>query len=288
MAQILPAILSLLSLIWIFGLGAFCIVSLNEGEKRAALISGMMALVGGAFFVISIYLPAWLGVGILVIILAISVLAVLLFLLPIGRVPSGPDTPQVRFDERDIMFARADLRPGSPEYQAYYAMRPENEAVDARTRAKPGLMSPRAKLANPLLFASPRGSFFLTEAFREAVVGPVADERVDLPPDQMTQFLKDLTIFFGAERVGVVELQPYHVYSYAGRDPGAYGEPIALDHRYALAFTVEMDHRMVASSPNPQTLMETANKYVVAASVAVQLAATIRRLGYPAARPYRW
>jgi reductive dehalogenase len=98
----------------------------------------------------------------------------------------------------------------------------------------------------------------------------------------MTMYLKSLASYYGALKVGITELKPYHCYSHVGRGTGIYGEPIPVEHRYALAFTVEMAYPMVSASPHPQTSMETAKQYVEAATVAVQLAAAIRRLGYPA------
>jgi ferredoxin len=82
--------------------------------------------------------------------------------------------------------------------------------------------------------------------------------------------------------VGVTKLKPYHVYSHVGRGEGAYGEEIPQEHKYAIAFTVEMAHDMVGTGPYPPTSMETCKQYVESARVAIQLASTIRNLGYPA------
>ncbi len=264
------------------GLGGFAITSLAEGERRAAWRAFVLAFVSGGMLCLAAFLPLALRLALLgVLALGMAVL-VILFLLPIGRVEIGDDAPKQRVDERDIMFARARLKPGSPEYEAYYAMRPENKEPDERTRAKPGLLSPGARFANPYLFASPEGSFGLTGALREAVDGPVAAERLELPTEQLTSYLKSLAYYYGALEVGVAELKPYHVYTHVGRGTGVYGEPIRLEHRYALAFTVEMDFDMVGAAPMPPISMESARQYVESARVAVQLAGAIRALGYPA------
>ncbi len=55
-----------------------------------------------------------------------------------------------------------------------------------------------------------------------------------------------------------------------------------LDHQYAIAFTVEMDFELTGSAPYPPITMESARQYAEFARVAVQLAAFIRSLGYPA------
>ncbi len=282
MEQVTTSILWLLGFVWLFGFGAFSGISLSEGELRAAGRSLGVAVGGAALLMLSTLLPQGGETILLGVFAGVGLLAVVAFFLPIGRLEIGNDTPQSRYDERDIMFSRARLKPGSAEYQTYYAMRPENKSVDDRTRSKPGLLSMEAKLTNPYLFASSRGSFTLTEALREAVDGPIADVRRELSPKDMTRYLKELALFYGACRVGVAELRPYHVYSHIGRGTGVYGAPVPLEHRYALVFTVEMDFRMLGTSPNPQITMETAKQYVEAARVAVQLAATIRELGYAA------
>ena len=83
--------------------------------------------------------------------------------------PSGATiVPKTRIDERDIMFARARLEPGTPNYEAYYALRPENKAGDDKTRSLPGLLSPEASEANPLVFAATDASFEPVRALRDA------------------------------------------------------------------------------------------------------------------------
>ena len=62
-------------------------------------------------------------------------LVILLLAFPaIGRMKAEYHIPTRCFDERDIMFARARLEPGSPSYEAYYQMRPENKKGDHATR----------------------------------------------------------------------------------------------------------------------------------------------------------
>jgi reductive dehalogenase len=263
----------------LFGFGAFGLFSIWESEGRAARVAfGMAALTS-----LPLFLASLLPVAIKLVILGVTIGGgIALFLLPIGRVERGNDVPRQRFDERDVVFARARLVPGSPEYEAYYAMRPGNRAVDDEIRALPGLLSLTASKANPLAFASAEASFCLTGALREEVDGPVAAVRPELTAAQMTSYVKNSVRYYGAYTVGITELQPYHVYSHIGRGSGEYGAPITLDHRYAIAFTVEMDHAMTGTAPNAPTTMESARQYVEAARVALQLGYLIRWLGYPA------
>jgi reductive dehalogenase len=274
-------LLALAGLIFL-GFAVFAAVSYQEGHRRAARLSaGLAALAGalGAAVLLSPPRAQWALAG-----LAGGCFAVLgvLFLLPVGRDAPLSPPPKGQVDERTIIFARARLRPGTPAFEAYYREHPEHLAPDTAFRANPGLLSPRAAFYDPALAASPEGSFFLTESLRHAVDGPVAAEQQAGTPEAMARTLKDLAIFHGARAVGICALQPYHVYSHIGRGSGEYAAPVSLDHTFALAFTVEMDHAMVAAAPGMATVMESAREYVEAAKIAVVLAAAIRALGYPA------
>jgi hypothetical protein len=206
-----------ISIFFLLVFGGFAIASIREREPRATSISIIFALFGGGFFLLATQFSSPLKSIILLMLGIGTVVFLILFFLPIGKVEAGKDTPSIRFDERDIMFARKRLKPGSSEYQAYYEMRPENKRPDDQTRAKPGLLSLNSKLANPYHFASAVGSFHLTGALREAVDGPTSDTQRMLPADEMTQYIKGLAMYFGALDVGITKLKPHHVYSHIGR-----------------------------------------------------------------------
>jgi ferredoxin len=230
----------------------------------------------------SSFLPPEVQSVILIAITVVLILGAVLFFLPIGRVKGGNDIPHKRVDERDIMFARFRLKPGTADHDAYYAMRPENLASDEKVRSLPGLLSPDAQKGNAWVFAVAEASFDLTEAVREEVDGEIALNQVQAPPSDNSSLLKDLTIYFGARSAGITKLQPYHIYSHIGRGSGNYGDPIDLDHPHAIAFTVEMDHEVMRNAPNAPVVMESAKQYVEAAKIALQLGYFIRSQGYQA------
>lgn len=64
----------------------------------------------------------------------------------------GPD----RFDERDTMFARAALEPGTPAYDASYARRPHPREVDDCLRALPPPCAPGGRFFEPRVMAAAR------------------------------------------------------------------------------------------------------------------------------------
>ena len=98
----------------------------------------------------------------------------------------------------------------------------------------------------------------------------------------MTAIVKRLAVRLGARDVGVAELRPYHVYSHVGRGTGVWGERVDLDHRWGVAFTVEMDHAAMQYAPGAPVVAESARQYAESAKIAVQVASLIRSLGWPA------
>ncbi|MBN1315857.1 MAG: 4Fe-4S dicluster domain-containing protein [Anaerolineales bacterium] len=258
-------------------LAVFCITSLKEKERRASLISFFLALIIPFLFLAVELWNLWPGP-----VLIITGLMLLFFLLPIGQPTREDITPTERVDERDIMFARARLVPESAEYRDYYKRHPERKSIDDRIRNAPGLLGPGSNLYHPLAMPTADASFTSIEALHDVVDGPAAETRLRVDPVQMTRFIKGLAGFYGASAAGVTELKEYHVYTHVGREPGHYGDEIQLDHKYAIALTVEMSHTMMRTAPAASETMEVAKAYFAAAAIAVQLAVLIRSLGYPA------
>lgn len=262
--------------------GVCTVISFREGEGRAARIfAASAALAGGFFFTLPILpSPAIIAVLAVVIVLALAILIRCVF--PLRRPRKAGGRPTHRVDERDIMFARGRLRPGTPEFEAYYRVRPENLSGDNQTRSLPGLLSRNAEKAEPIAFAAADAAFSVTEALRNAIDGEVADRSCQPNPDEWAARLKALTTAWGAVDVGITALEPEHIYTHIGRGTGTWGSEVTLDHRWAVAFTVEMDHRAVASAPEAPVVAESARQYVESAVIAVQLAAVIRDQGWPA------
>lgn len=280
--NILALMMMVLAVIFALVFGGFGLISIREGEHRAARVAFIIALIGCLSFLVGAQLtPTGLLVvsGILMMIFAVGILV---FLLPISHVDMSRDIPTVRVDEREIMFARARLIHGTQEYEAYYHDHPAHKHVDDRIRAKPGLLSKGARYYDRTLFAAPYASFDFTGALRDAVNGEVAGEPICIDSEKSTVYIKNLGKYFGALDVGMTELHSYHVYSHIGRGSGTYGAPIPVEHAYAIAFSVEMDFAMVGANPTAPGVMESARQYVEAAKIGIQLASAIRHLGFAA------
>jgi ferredoxin len=281
--EIIRILVIIIGMIIFFFMLYMAFVSIQENESRAASISFILAFFGSAPFI---------GVGLFqfkgqiitaIVLLVISTLLSAAFILPFGRIKSlEDDTPKSRIDERDIMFSRDLLQPGTDRFEAYYRSNPEKRGLDEKFREKPGFIQPGSTFYDPVSFAAIAASFKTVAALH-----PLLDHQTGtrqplcVQPSEMAEFLKRWTKKLGAVSVGITELKDYHKYSIIGRGE-RYGEPVNLDHTYALALTVEMDKTMIAHAPYGPTAMESAQQYVIAGNIAVQLAEFIKELGYSA------
>jgi ferredoxin len=278
----LSLIVPLIFLATALGMYYFAWISWKEHEPRALKFSSGLGVLFGILGYLTTFFTYNLNNVIFIVIIGVTLVFLILFLLPIGKLSPDYTPPKARFDERKIMFARARLQPGTPRYKEYYADNPDHKDPDDRTRARPGLLSPKSKYANPYAFSSTDSSFSLVDAMERQVEGHAASDQQPLTPKEATAMVKGLARYYGALDVGITKLQPYHVYSHIGRGPGDYGAEIPLDHQYAVAFTVEMDFEFVARAPTGPITMESSRQYVEAAKIATQLAEALRQLGYPA------
>ncbi len=271
----------LILLFWLF----FAATSLAEGQGRAFRRSlGVLGLIAG-LNVLLYLLPGRIGNMGFGLVLALTAAGLIFFLLsPRPRREIEVVGRPRRIDERDVVFARFDLQAGSPEFREFYRRRPEYEEKDASIRKIPDILSAAHQKKNPLLFSLASAEF----DFLEHLLIQVAEEEAsttlsfNLSPPRNSAIIKDIVHYLGADDCGIARLNPDFVYSHVGRGPGPYGSEIVLEHRFAVAFAVEMDTAMVAAAPDAPVIVETGKKYVEAARIAIILADFLRRLGHPA------
>ncbi len=255
----------------------------REGEARRlprVLVPGTLLL--GCWLAVLVadfpHRPLVLAAG------ELAALAVgLLFFLPLGRLAAEaipPETP--RIDERDIMFARAGYREGTPEYRDYYARNPDRREGDDRIRSLPGLCSAGSSTYDPLAAGVAGSTFRFLGDIRPLAEGTAAPEKQAIEAAGITATLKGLARYHGAKLAGIAELKPYHFYSHRGRHPENYGDEVTSGDRYGIVFAVEMDYFMVKGAPKPQVVVESARQYLEAAKIGMALAYFIRGLGYSA------
>lgn len=255
--------------------------SAGEHEPRAAGILFVLAPVLAAPFLLVAAVPPGMQIWWATVVLVATALTALVLLAPGAAPPIGDDTPRSRIDERDIMFSRRRLEPGTERFREYYEANPERKASDDTFRANPGLMARGTTAWHPLAFPAADASFTTIAHLHPFVDGDPASERTDTDAETTTRFLEHWVRKLGAVSFGVTELEDYHKYTTVGRGPD-YGKPVTLDHRYAIALTVEMDKDTIDRAPLAPTLMESAQQYMASGVIAVQVAEFIRQLGYPA------
>lgn len=199
--------------------------------------------------------------------------------------------PLERFDERDCVFARMDLEPGSERYEAYYRSHEEFQAADDYLRSLPPLGSTAAPSDAPAL-ASLFGSALI--AGRPTDIGGAGGKTVGMgraaapvpmDPEEAALKVKSFAGYLGADLVGIGPLNPAFVYSHVGRTyyGQRWGEEIRLDHPYAISLGIAMDYELLRRyTPGFPVILESGLAYARAAFIAVQLALFLRGLGYSA------
>ncbi len=194
--------------------------------------------------------------------------------------------PGQRFDERDTIFSRMHLEPGSSRYRAYYRDNPDKWEIDEEFRSsEPGLFSDRMPQAamvestfdlirrlRPLAQESP-------DEYRRSVG---LDENRDAPPGpELTALLKQQARRYGMVLAEAVIMEERFYYSVRGRGK-RYGEPIDKMLPTAFVTAVLMDKDEIVTAPSIREAVEVANAYLRVAVPALALAASLRSLGYEA------
>ena len=221
------------------------------------------------------------------VLLLLELTSVILFLIPLGSPsPITISGKQKRVDERDAILHRFyRLQTGSADFLAYYSEHPEKLEKDNQTRKLPRMGYPGSATYHALSSNFQVSIFDVLERItREIDWKPqsIESEPVKASPEEFTRRIKGFALYLGADLVGVTRLNPMYVYSHIGRSPGKWGEPITLNHTYAVAIAVEMRDSMIRHAPDIATTTETAFQYVEAAKVALLVSRYINILGYKA------
>jgi reductive dehalogenase len=261
---------------------AAAITSLLEGEKKAALKLVILGLVIALPFIFILFIPFGYNAEAATVLIILAGMLAVMMVLPFGRNPKYTTAlPGTRIDERDTMFSRNELKPGSKHYFDYYQKNPGKKSVDDTWRKEAGLLKPGSTQYHPLQFASADASFDTIEALKDKVDGPVHHQKIRVNPEEITRYIKEWAKKLGAIDAGVTLLQDYHMYSVGGR-ADRYGKVYERKHTHAIAFTVEMAKTMVDAAPSGSIVMESGQQYLESGKIAIQLANFIRKLGYGA------
>jgi len=257
-------------------------ISFHENENKATLLF----LLTGFFIFCVMYFLIFLNPFkkheiLLVLDAFIFIVFIVLFAPYKGKYKLGADKPKIQFDERDTIFSRKDLVPGSELFEAYYHQNPKNKKPDDEFRKKPGLLSPNATKYEIQSFSAANANFKAVQLLKSGIDGEINKTVGVFDEIVMQKFILNWIKKLGAHNVGITELKSYHLYHTKGRGE-TYNKKVINVHKYAIAFTVEMDKEMMDAAPDGPTVMESSQQYLNAGIIAVQVAGFIRELGYEA------
>ena len=211
----------------------------------------------------------------------------------------------IRFDERDTVFSRERLVPGSPEERAYHAVHPERIEIDGRIATFIETVGQPEESGSQIDAALYSATFdpIAGLALPDVVGGQEAPGQVEAEPMAMASRIKALARHLGADDVRIGPLNPAWVYSHRGTPPFfpdyrpnpphfsgpsegygdlRYGDPIDIPHRYAIAMAFSQDLNILRTGGTPYSDFEVGRVYALSALITTQLAAYIRALGWPA------
>ena len=129
----------------------------------------------------------------------------------------------------------------------------------------------------------PVGAAFanMTSNFVPLVDGVVAPQKAPLPenPELLSQHIKQLGYFYRADVIGICRLPQYAVYSH-----DTAGNPIELNHRFAILIVIDQDYETMRGSTGDDWISGSQSfiGYSTSAFIACIMADYIRKLGYPA------
>jgi reductive dehalogenase len=263
----------------------FAVTSWREGEKRALWIAILLLPANALFWTLLIVFrhqavlrtanAAILGLA------AVFALFSLSKYFPLEAAAPDPGSIE-RFDERDHMFSRNQLK-FHPQLAAdYYGQKPHFRAGDEKLHARPELGQPGHAYDDPLHTPVFAAAFSYLERTRDAACGEVNPRRSAAALAGIRSAILGLARQYGAVDVGITQLRPYHFYSRSGRRADHWGEPIPVEGGSAVIVVVAMDWKMIAAAPTLPVILESARQYVEAAKIASIIAEYIRGLGYRA------
>lgn len=199
-----------------------------------------------------------------------------------------------RVDQRDTILARYILKPGTPEYEKYYAQHPhhkqwddENRRSNARSTEHNFKSDPLGVQFQPALWGT-RRMFAMPEAIqgREERDSPLWDSMgVDaskVSPEELTFRMKGFAEFLGATKVRVTTPKMEWLYTHHGYlcPPEMYGKPMDFDHKYIICLAMRQNRFPISEGNGYGACLEVGWRYNLISLVTVTLANVIRSWGF--------
>jgi reductive dehalogenase len=208
-----------------------------------------------------------------------------------------------RFDERDTVFAREALVPGSKEEALYHERNPHLKHVDKQLST---FINDKLDRSGPTwgrAFYQTAFSSLAHLALPDCVDGVPPSGHMDFSEGDAARVVRHVARYLGADVVGIGPLRQEWVYSHKGVRPffssqaanppffegmpdeytgRLWGDAINLEHRNAIAMGFAQDLSLLRTGPGEASDLEIGRVYAKSALVACQVASFIRSLGWPA------
>ncbi len=261
------------------------VTSWREGEWRAVWLS---------LFFIAVSVILWVALWMLrheavarsinhvLLVLLVAFIALSLFEFFPDRPPPLEREHIERYDERDHMFSRNQLKFHPGLAGTYYAENPQYRPVDEKIHMRPELGEPGQVYHDPVYSPAFAAAFSFLDRTRGAASGDVSPVRSTAAAAEIAAVILQLARFYGAVDAGIAPLRPYHFYSRRGRRAEGWGEAIEAGRGSAIVVVVAMDWKMIARAPSLSAVLESSRQYVEAAKIAMIIAEYLRRLGFQA------
>ena len=258
--------------------------SLKENRFRPLLVSSLLAIPLISLLTVLLLFPFDAKVLFFSLVLSVFLLLLAGVTIPFGKNPVLKIIgKQEKLDERDALFHRFyTLHPGMPEFDEFYDSNPDLRNDDNEIRRLPRFEEAGSRSYHPLSSLYQKALFDQIEFLSSGIETPPASQAQEVSTEEITRRLKGFSRYLGASLVGTTRLNPNYIYSHVARDADHWGEPIALNHKYALVFAVEMSHKMVRHAPWSEVITESAFQYLEAARIATAVSRYIQLLGYDA------
>lgn len=255
----------------------FSLIFRKEKENKGAVLSLIFGIVLSGFPVV---IAHFVSMNIAWGILGVYFIFGFILIIPFKPTINCFEDKFERFDERKIMFSRAELKEGSERFEDYYKVNPEHKILDDKFRQKPGLLAVQTQKYHLFKFTSTHANFQLVNLYKPCIVEEnIQKNAEEISAKELTNYIKKWSRVLGAIELGVTELKEHHLYSHKGRGE-EYGKNIKNKHEYAIAFTVEMTKSMVDKAPEAEIVLESSQQYLKGATIAAQLSQFLRNLGY--------
>jgi len=203
-----------------------------------------------------------------------------------------------RLDQRDTVQSRIALRPGTPEYEEYYARHPEYKEFDDNNREilskaaqrhfesdpivfqlQPNVFSTRSILGTPDIV---RGQMEYTPHWKSLQINETNAK--NFFPEELTERIKSFALFLGVSKVRATHLKREWIYTHYAHpySPEPYGKPVDLDYKYIICLAMRQNFFNINSGNGYLSSMEVGWRYSLISLICVTLANLIRSWGFRA------